>query len=870
MPEMIKPFLRRLPFVYKVLFMTVFAGILVSYITDSYNHSMVEKMFRLHLQNMLDTQSQEDRLRFDHYLKDFHQVARLTAEHRPFLEYVKKSNWSTTPDELQMFKGRLPGWLLNRQALGHLAVPHYVILIDRQENVREIFSRNPETDLPKILLNPPALMIEKGRGQTHIFSDDDIPYAFTAEDISLEGFRKATLILVSPLNDEFLMATQKDMPHRLIGLVDVEKETLIASNNNYLLPRKISLEKLKEGFVITGRDYHDYGSAEVAIRLSSFVPKDEITTMSHSIISSARKGRLVTSGVYFFVFILITLWITMRIKILTKKVDRFSRRALGGDSPEPLSGDQLDILSERFQMLTEEVTSAQNMIKQKSKEEAEKQIEYETNSRQLIVLELIMESLGFGVLIKQGEEFQPANSIMFNYLKTCAEVSGFIVNPEEIITREISCSEGNKYIFQLTGLELLENSQVIVVNDITEQITMAAETEKLQQDLHQAMKMESIGRLAGGIAHDFNNIMTAVLGYAQLGIIKTEESDPLKSNFTNIFEAAKRASDMTQQLLSFSRKQKIRPQIIDLKIILEGLKKMFGRLIGENIEVEVCSEKELWKTQADRTQIEQVLMNLALNARDAMPEGGRLIFSTSNADLMSSPPQKHQGISPGKYVKLVVTDFGNGMTNEDMEHIFEPFYTTKAIGKGTGLGLATVYGIVKQNKGYIFVHSEPGKGSTFSLYLPAIEGVVKDLDKEVTKEDLAPGTETILLVEDEERVRKLIKGVLSSLGYKILEADSATLAEEIFTKYQDDIDLLFTDIIMPGITGVKLARRISKKKPDLKILFMTGYRDNDIIQDLDLGSGANLLHKPLTPISIAQKVREVLDIEQGKIPRDNK
>ncbi len=857
--EKIRQLLRRLPFLFKTLSLTITVGFMVGMVTDFYVDQKVRDVFQHHLQKMLVVQSQENRLRFDHYLKNFHHVAKLTVEHKPFLEYLNEKSWGAQNNKGVSFNSRLPSWLLSRSVLSNLAVPRFICLLDNRGSLREVFSRKQRDVLPEIFLKPSMLLLEKSKGQAYIHNSEQGIYAITAEEVMLAGIEKATLMLISPVDDEFLMATQKDMPHRLVGLVDVGNNTLIASNNETRIPAGVDLRELARDFVITGKEYHDYGGAEIAVRLSSFVSNQEISELSKQFLGNQKQTRIISGAVYLLVFILIILWITRRISALTDRVETFSWQALGGKNQQLPAGDKFDILAERFHLLTEEVLDSHRQIKAREREKAVQQLEVESKTRQLKLLESVMDSLGFGVLIQRGEKLGPVNSKMASYLELVGDVAFFAMDGEQFKEQTYIDQEGRRLFFQLTGFAFFGDEQVILVKDISEAKLAEEEKQQLQEELNQAQKMESVGRLAGGIAHDFNNILTAILGYAELGVLKTKDHDPLRTNFETIFASGKRAADMTQQLLAFSRKQIITPRVISLNSTVEGLGKMLGRLIGEDIQVEAVMEEGLWNVMADPTQMEQLLMNLALNARDAMPQGGKLLIETSNVEVGDSQARKLGEIGSGSYVRLAVTDDGIGISSENLEHIFEPFYTTKDIGKGTGLGLATVYGIVKQNNAAIYVQSKEGQGTTFELFIPAYKGEVKK--SAPLDEKLATGTETVLLVEDDPNVRKLTGSVLTSLGYTIIEACDGEEGAKAADNYHGKIDLLLTDVVMPGISGTELASLLAAKNPSLKILFMTGYTENTMVLHGLTSQEVNLLHKPLTPTSIARRVREILDME---------
>jgi PAS domain S-box-containing protein len=382
---------------------------------------------------------------------------------------------------------------------------------------------------------------------------------------------------------------------------------------------------------------------------------------------------------------------------------------------------------------------------------------------------------------------------------------------------------------------------------------------QLENQLQQSRRMEAVGRLAGGIAHDFNNLLTIIKGYAEMALNRPGNSPQLTADVQQIGNAAERASTLIRQLLAFSRKQVLQPKSLDLNASVEGLDKLLSRLMGEDIQMTTEYGKNLGTVKADPSQIEQVIMNLVVNARDAMPNGGRLTIETSNVELDANYARDHVSVKPGRYVMLAVSDTGVGMEPETLAHIFEPFYTTKDGGRGTGLGLSTVYGIVKQSGGYIWVYSEPGKGTTFKVYLPRVEEVVAPASAATEQPADRRGTETVLLVEDEEAVRELTRTILAQDGYSVLVAKNAEHAEQLAGNGSTEIHLLLTDVVMPGVSGRDLARRITGRNPRTRVLFMSGYTDSVIAHGGVLESGVAFLQKPFTPRGLRQKVREVLD-----------
>ncbi len=381
----------------------------------------------------------------------------------------------------------------------------------------------------------------------------------------------------------------------------------------------------------------------------------------------------------------------------------------------------------------------------------------------------------------------------------------------------------------------------------------------LENQLQQSHRMEAVGRLAGGIAHDFNNLLTIIKGYAELALNRPGIPPEFTKDVQQIGNAAERAATLIRQLLAFSRKQVLQPKSLDLNYIVESLDKLLNRLMGADIQMRTACSPHIGTVKADPAQIEQVIMNLVVNARDAMPTGGRLTIETANVDLDANYARDHVSVRPGPYVMLAVSDTGIGMDSDTQAHIFEPFYTTKGSGRGTGLGLSTVYGIVKQSGGYIWVYSEPGKGTTFKVYLPRVEEPVAAPSIKTEESVDRKGTETILLVEDDEAVRELARTILAAQGYSVLVAESALHAEQLAATGSREIHLLLTDVVMPGTSGRELARRITAKQGRTQVLFMSGYTDNVIAHGGVLETGVAFLQKPFTPRALAVKVREVLD-----------
>ena len=430
--------------------------------------------------------------------------------------------------------------------------------------------------------------------------------------------------------------------------------------------------------------------------------------------------------------------------------------------------------------------------------------------------------------------------------------------PFKGLTAEWKRGDNSTTVVRVSGRAVANGGEGLVFELFAEDVT---ERRALEQQLRQSQKMEAVGRLAGGIAHDFNNLLMVISGYSEFLLERLGAEPSLRGPAQEIASAAERASSLTRQLLAFSRKQMLAPRVVNLNDVAAENIKMLTRMIGEDIDLVMIPAQLLWPVRADAGQIEQVIMNLAVNARDAMPSGGKLTIETSNITLDEEYARFHAPLRPGDYVMVAISDTGAGMDTETQSHIFEPFFTTKGT-KGTGLGLSTVYGIVKQSGGYIWVSSEVGRGTTFKIYLPRVAATgeaVALAAAPIEDRKVEPGTETILLVEDEANLRYLARQYLEKQGYKVIEAADGAVAMQIAVAHEKTIHLLLTDVIMPGMNGRELAQRISEIRPNVKVLYMSGYTENVIGHNGTLDSGIRLLQKPFTLRDLKRIVREVLD-----------
>jgi PAS domain S-box-containing protein len=424
--------------------------------------------------------------------------------------------------------------------------------------------------------------------------------------------------------------------------------------------------------------------------------------------------------------------------------------------------------------------------------------------------------------------------------------------------------DGSRVPIEVSSRLIYENGVPVAVQgsarDISERKRAEEALRASQLQLQQSQKLEAIGQLAGGVAHDFNNMLTAIIGYTDLSLRRVGLENSIRRNLEETKKAAERAASLVRQLLAFSRKQILEPKILDLNDVVKDMHKMLTRLIGENIQLATRLETNLGSVKADPCQVEQIIVNLVVNARDAMPRGGKVTIETANVTISDQSALKHVSVNPGEHVMLAVSDTGCGMDQETQARIFEPFFTTKDLGKGTGLGLSTVYGIVKQSGGNIWVYSERGMGTVFKVYLPRIDDATSSTVEKLAQETTAPrGSETILLVEDEDVVRGLTRKILMQAGYNVLDAQSGQEAIRLCRAHAGPIDMLLTDVVMPEISGKEVADRLLELRPSIRVLFMSGYTDEAIVQHGVLDANVKFIQKPFTWVALTRKVREVLN-----------
>ena len=445
------------------------------------------------------------------------------------------------------------------------------------------------------------------------------------------------------------------------------------------------------------------------------------------------------------------------------------------------------------------------------------------------------------------------NTPMFDVLTRCMSE-----RKHDRMENEFEFPDGSTGWFELRFVPVPQGICILSL-DITDQKRSAAHLARTEEQLRQAQKMEAIGRLAGGIAHDFNNVLSVILSYAEFIRSDLKPGEPIRDDIEQIHAAGQKAADLTRQLLAFGRQQALQPRILNANEVLADTEKMLRRLLGADINLTMLLAQSPWSVKADPGQIGQVVLNLAVNARDAMPTGGKLTLETKNVELDQEYARLHHEVVPGPYVMIAVTDNGMGMSRATQARVFEPFFTTKDKGKGTGLGLATVFGIVKQSGGHIWLYSELGRGTTFKIYLPKATEIAVARSSVTVPPPSRRGNETVLLVEDDEQVRAVAVGILRRHGYRVLEAPNAGEALMISDDHSATIHLLLTDVVLPRVSGRQLAERLASQRPEMKVLYMSGYTDDAVLQHGILESNVSYLQKPITPDALTRKVREVLD-----------
>jgi PAS domain S-box-containing protein len=980
-------FLYRISLTTKMVLLTVIVGIVAWSALDYFQTRTVKGIFLSQLKERLNREAQEDRIRFDNYIKAHHQSVRLMAAQKRLIDYVSGQGWTDTSDVL--FHKRPPGWLPKPSVMRSFVQIRYALLLDAAGRAIEVYQGMPEAP-PEALLYPTVLLRQLSHNQAFMTYVDSAAFLITSESIrDARGRLLASLMLASPLDEDFLIASKGPyhggiFAQLTFALVTGEKPRILVSTNPALLPAGTLFEDLEGRYLVTGKSLFDYGASDLLLGFASFISLEEVGLLIGSEISRNRVQRAVTAFILILFFALIMYWITKRIGRLTRRVSDFSESALGGKAEAAGRGDQINVLDERFQRLTEEVVSSSkeletrveqrteelreerdksqkyldvagvmfvvidadekvglinkkgceildfaekdvigknwfdNFMPERSRDKARsafgtlmagevepveyfenpvltakggekviawhntvlrdekenvlgilssgediterKRAEEERNSL-ISTLNTLVDHMPEGVVLLDAENrVAHANPVGEEHVKALAKavvgdvladiagrpVRELLVSPPQVMWHDIEM-EGR--IFEVAGRPIDHRGIVFVIRDVTEKRAVG---QRIQ--LHE--RLASVGQLAAGIAHDFNNILTVIRGYAEM-LQETEMPPEAREQLNMIQHSGQRATALINQILDFSRKTVGELKVIDLKPFVKEFSKFIRSAIPENISIALDYAPGEYIVWADTAKMQQVLANLAVNARDAMPGGGEMKIGISHMGLKPKEKPPFPDMPAGEWVVLTVADTGTGIPPEILPRIFEPFFTTKEAGKGVGLGLSQVYGIVKQHSGHIDVKSEAGEGSSFAVYLPAaVEPAEEPAPKAETAIPRGRG-ETILVAEDEKAVLDFLKKILDGLGYKLVTAADGVRALRAFEVRQEEIGLVITDLVMPEMGGIELSKEIKKKNPSIKVIALSGYPLADKKEFLEAGFD-EFIQKPFRVRTIAQAVRKAL------------
>lgn|GEM_PF-3600750 len=862
--------LHRIPLTVQMVLVTIVVGTVVWFASDYFATKIFRTTLENHLIKLMGIEAVEQRSAFDNYVKAYSHASKLFAHYDRFIDYVERAGWSAEGPEVKYYR-KLPTWLPKSSILRLVVQVRYALLLDGSGRVREVYMGVPDP-LPETLLHPSVFLMRLSHDQSFMTQIGAMPFLVASESVSDDkGKVLGTLMLVSPIDDEFLISSQ-GIPKegRYVALLSGNQSRIISSSAPDVLPHGTRIDKLGGRFYITGKGFFDYGASDLGIGFAALVSKEEVAALTQAIIPRDREQNAVISAMFILAFAIIMFIITRRIVRLTAWVNEFSIHALGGNPRERERGDEMEILENRFQCLTEEVVATNHALT-RARDELEARVEDRTQelSKLLTTLNTLVEHMPEGVALLDTENrIVLANPIGRKHLLTlCGAETGdviedimgrplndLLVSPPHLMWHDIEAPGPPKSIFQAAarfiGQATAPGGIVLVLKDVTEE-------SELQARVHQQERLASVGKLAAGIAHDFNNILSVIIGYSEM-LAETSLSEETRKPVELILESGQKATNLIRQMLDFSRLSASEPEIIDMRTFVLDFSEFIRRTIPEDIEITVNYGSGEYVVKVDPTKMQQVLANLAVNARDAMPEGGKLSFMLSRLSLKSGDKPPLPEMHPGEWITLSVADTGTGVPAAVLPRIFEPFYSTKGVGKGTGLGLSQVYGIVTQHDGFIDVSSGIEVGTTFTIYLPAVNAS-KEAPPEAAPEAPKGHGETILLVEDDESVRDLSRSILGALGYKLITASNGTDALEIFRKHKDEIALVITDIVMPEMGGQELSRAIKRIDSSMEIIALSGYPLGDKMEELRAAGIEQCLPKPVQKQTLAIAVKRALN-----------
>jgi PAS domain S-box-containing protein len=990
-------FLQRFSLTVKITILTIMVGVVVWLSSDYIIGLSVKRVFEDHLVDMMNEEALDARNSFDGFIKSHSQAVRLITAQKRFLDYIDGSEWTNGNAFGVKHEMSLPRWLPRPSVLRQFVHIRYALLLDSKGRVREVYQGAPGPP-PETLLHPSGLLRKLSHNQSLMTTLEGMPFLVASESVLTHtGETRATLMIASPLDEQFLVSSQRpSLRKRLVALVSPDKNRVMVSNRPDLLPTGTLLDELEEDYLVTGKGFFDYGASDLALGFATFVSKKEVESLSRPIVSSGRFEHTIMTVMFILSFSLIILWVTKRIARLTDRVEEFSREALGGKPQAPEGGDQLNILEDRFQRLTEEVIRSREELERRVEERtgelrrerdraqryldvagvmfvvvgADRRVrvinrkgceilgyeEHEIKGRDwfghfipermrnrvsavfdrlmsgqaapveyfenpvltkdgrerlvawhniilrdaqggaigtlssgeditdrkqaeeerkklVITLNTLVEHLPEGVFLLDGEyRIILANPVAEEYLKAISgagvgdslkriagrPIRDLLVSPPNLLWHDIEV-EGRTFeaAGRAVGAEKEGGGVVFVLRDVTEDRQLGGRIQ-LQE------RLAAVGQLAAGIAHDFNNILTIINGYAEVLLtdMDMQLSGEVRQGIDAILQSGKKAADLIHQILDFSRRTVEEMEPVSLVPFLKEFLRFIERTIPENIRISLGYEPSEYVVTADVTKLQQVLANLVVNARDAMPEGGELKLSLSRLRVAPHEKPPLPDMPEGEWVALSVSDTGGGVAYDVLPHIYEPFFSTKGVGKGTGLGLSQVYGLVKQHKGYIDVKTGE-RGSVFTVYLPAQEGLKEEPGAAVEAEAPRGEGQTVLVAEDDEAVRDLVSKVLRGLGYRVLTATDGKEALELFDRHIGEVSLVITDLVMPEIDGIQLSRLLRQKAPSVKVMALSGYALGVEREELLEAGVVELLQKPFKVQTLARMVFGLLDKTQA-------
>ena len=848
----------RLSLARRALVLSLAVGLLILLALDLHIRTLVRHDFQKQLIHQLQIQANEGRLRFDAFVKGHSRLANIIAGQKRFDDYFRNHDQD---HPIERFR-RPPPWLPPLSMLRQLTRAQYFIIVDPQGRTREYYCAC-KAGLPKVLRQLDPALLRVSRNENFMTMLGGRPFLLSSAPVPENG---GSLVLATEIDDTLLisMLPPYQTGDQVIALVSGFVPKVLASSDPRVIPPGSTVKDLKKDFLYFGATVFNYEYADMLITYAHFLPRTMIGTLAAPRIRRQRLLLVAVALLYTAFFLAVILWIAHQIAVVTREITAFSEQSLGANAPASSQGSEIDILREHFRLFAAEVQSS--------------------SRRQAALLQTVLDAMPAPLFYKGRDgRYQGCNQAFADFLgKRVDEVIGstvYDVAPKdladiyyradkELMTRggkqvyetEIVYADGSRHdvVFHKATYHD-DNGKVTgmvgLMLDITERNRAEAERQKMEAKLVQAQKMESIGTLAGGIAHDFNNILAAILGYTELALLEIDETHPIHDHLETVLASGNRARDLVRQILTFSRQSEHEKKPLLMAPIVKEALKLLRASVPTTIDFQVDICPDCGHINGDPIQIHQVVMNLCTNAYHAMREhGGRL--SVSLKRVTEPAEMKQRDLPPGSWLRLTVADTGKGMDEETLERIFEPYFTTKKQGEGTGLGLAVVHGIVMDHEGRIFVESAPGRGTTFTLYFPELHH--DDDDGQRQQGALMRGSGRILAVDDEENILGMLAGILNSAGYEVTPYLDPRDAWDAFDKQPEAFDLVITDMTMPGMTGFDFARKVLARRPEIPVILCTGFSEAIGRKEALAAGIAEFLTKPIGGHELAAVIHRLL------------